>query len=100
MRKNKSHIDYVMNMFSNIMSRHPGLKPGLKHTPAKIIAIAHQTMDQIHGGPKFKKWNYFFKCSEDLTLEVYTNRYRRVRIYYDLDFDESIAKLFAVIFLK
>lgn len=100
MRKNKNHIDYVMHMFSNIMSCHPQLKRGLKHTPAKIIAIAHQTMDLIHGGPKFEKWNYFFKCSEDLTLEVYTNRYRKVRTYTDLYFDDSVAKLFATIFPK
>lgn len=100
MKKNKSHIDCVMHMFSSIMAHHPELKPGRKHTPAKIIAIAHQTMDQIHGGPKFKKWNYFFKCDEALTLEVYTNRYRRVRIYIDLYFNDSVAKLFATIFPK
>lgn len=100
MRKNKSHVDYIMNLFSNIMSRHPELKLERKPTPAKIIAIAHQTMDQIHGGPKFKKWNYFFKCYEDLTLEVYTNRYRKVRTYADLCFDDSVAKLFAAILPK
>lgn len=100
MKKTNNHIDYIMNLFSSMMSRHPQLQPGCKPTPAKIIAIAHQTMDQIHGGPKFEKWNYFFKCDEDLTLEVYTNRYRRVRIYIDLYFNDSVAKLFTVIFPK
>ena len=100
MKKNKSHVDYVMSIFSNMMAHHPHLQRGCKQTPAKIIAIAHQVMDQIHGGPKFEKWNYFFKCDEDLTLEVYTDRYRRVRIYVDLYFDDSIAKLFSTIFPK
>ena len=90
MKKNKSHVDYIMNLFSNIMSRHPELQPGCKPTPAKIIAIAHQTMDQIHGGRNLR--NGYFLNDRPYIRGLY-KPLRKVRTYADLCFDDSVAKL-------